>query len=148
MGCYVLRTSRDDLESDCIWQVYTTLSKAEDGFRALKSNLGLRPNRHQTEDRADAHVLITVLAYHLLCFILETLSRAGDRRSWPTLRQILQTHQYATVVLPTREGTTHLLRKPGEPEQCHRQIYRHFDLSVLSLPQRIVQTARPKQETL
>lgn len=147
MGCYVLRTTRDDLEPDTIWQVYTTLSKAEDGFRALKSNLGLRPNRHQTEDRADAHVLITVLAYHLLCFILETLSRAGDRRSWPTLRQILQTHQYATVVLPTSEGTTYLMRKPGEPEECHRQIYRHFDLSVHALPQRIVETARPKTET-
>ncbi len=148
MGCYVLRTTRKDLEPERVWQVYTTLSKAEDGFRALKSDLGLRPNRHQTEDRADAHVFITVLAYHLLCFIQETLNRAGDRRSWSTLRQILQTHQYATVVVPTRTGTTYLLRKPGEPEEAHRQIYRHFDLGVPSLPQRRVETRRPANAIL
>jgi transposase len=148
MGCYVLRTTREDLEPERVWQVYTTLSKAEDGFRALKSDLGLRPNRHQTEDRADAHVFITVLAYHLLCFIMETLTRAGDHRSWTTLRQILQTHQYATVVVPTRTGTTYLLRKPGEPEHGHRQIYRHFDLGVPSLPQRRVETGRPANAPL
>lgn len=138
MGCYVLRTTRADLEPERVWQVYTTLSKAEDGFRALKSNLGLRPNRHQTEERADAHVFITVLAYHLLCFILETLSRAGDRRNWPTLRQILQTHQYATVIMPTRDGTIYTLRKPGEPEESHKQIYRNFPVSVRSLPERLI----------
>ena len=148
MGCYVLRTTRDDIEPEKVWQVYTTLSKAEDGFRALKSNLGLRPNRHQTEDRADAHVFITVLAYRLLCFILETLNRAGDRRSWPSLRQTLRTHQYATVVVPTRTGTTYLLRKPGEPEECHRQIYGLFDLGVPSLPQRRVETDRPRDAAL
>jgi len=148
MGCYVLRTTREDLEPERVWQVYTTLSKAEDGFRALKSDLGLRPNPHRTEDRADAHVFITVLAYHLQCFILETLARAGDRRSWNTLRGILQTHQYATVVMPTRAGTTYLVRKPGEPEECHRQIYKHFDLSLASLPECRVETTRPGKATL
>ena len=138
MGCYVLRTTRADLEPERVWQVYTTLCKAEDGFRALKSNLGLRPNRHQTEDRADAHVFITVLAYHLLCFILETLSRVGDRRSWPTLRRILQTHHYATVIMPTRDGTTYTLRKPGEPEESHKEIYQKFNISVRSLPQNLI----------
>lgn len=138
LGCYVLRTTRDDLAPERVWQVYTTLCKAEDGFRALKSNLGLRPNRHQTEDRADAHVFITVLAYHLLCFILETLSRADDRRSWPTLRRILQTHHYATVILPTRDGKTYTLRKPGEPEESHKQIYQKFNISVRSLPQNLI----------
>ena len=147
LGCYVLRTTRDDLPAEQIWQVYTTLCKAEDGFRSLKSDLGLRPNRHQTEDRADAHIFITVLAYHLLSFIRETLSRAGDPRSWMTLRQILQTHQYATVVMPTRNGVTHLLRKPGQPEECHRQIYRHFNISVASLPERRLQT-KQKPNTL
>jgi len=148
MGCYVLRTTREDLEPERVWEVYTTLSKAEDGFRALKSDLGLRPNRHQTEDRADAHVFITVLGYHLLSFILETLRRAGDRRRWDTLRQVLQTHQYATMVMPTRTGTTHLVRKASKPEPCHLEIYEHFDLGVSSLPQRVVQTRQNKKATL
>lgn len=148
MGCYMLRTTRDDFTPEQVWQVYSTLTKAEDGFRALKSHLGLRPNRHQTEDRADAHVFITVLAYHLLCFIQETLYRAGERRDWLTLREILRTHQYATVLMPTRTGTTYLIRKPGEPEECHRQIYGHFDLGLPSLPQRVVQNRRQKSAIL
>ena len=148
MGCYVLRTTREDLEPERVWGVYTTLSKAEDGFRALKSDLGLRPNRHQTEDRVDAHVFITVLGYQLLSFVLETLRRVGDRRRWDTLRQVLQTHQYATMLMPTRAGVTHLLRKASKPEPSHLEIYEHFDLDLASLPQRVVQTRQVRTETL
>jgi transposase len=148
MGCYVLRTTREDLDPERVWEVYTTLSKAEDGFRALKSDLGLRPNRHQTEERVDAHVFITVLGYQLLSFVLETLRRVDDRRRWDTLRQILQTHQYATVIMPTRTGVTHLLRKASKPEPCHLEIYGHFDLDLSSLPQRAVQTRQVRRGTL
>jgi hypothetical protein len=30
------------------------LTQAEEGFRALKTDLGLRPNYHQKEDRVDS----------------------------------------------------------------------------------------------
>jgi len=36
----------------------------EDAFRAMKSDLGLRPVRHHTENRADGHLFITALACH------------------------------------------------------------------------------------
>lgn len=35
-------------------------------FRNLKSDLGLRPIYHQKERRVDAHIFISVLAYHAL----------------------------------------------------------------------------------
>ena len=43
LGCYVLRTDRLDLTAEQYWQLYIGLTYAEDGFRELKSNLGLRP---------------------------------------------------------------------------------------------------------
>ena len=69
LGCYVLRTDRSELSAQRLWELYVLLSRAEDGFAALKGDLGLRPNYHQLEGRVDAHIFLTVLAYQLLRFI-------------------------------------------------------------------------------
>ena len=65
-GNYLLKTNREDLSDYAIWNMYMMLTQVEDAFRNLKSNLGLRPNRHHKERRADGHIFITLLAYHLL----------------------------------------------------------------------------------
>lgn len=148
-GCYVLRTDRRDLPAEELWQLYMTLCHAEDGFRALKSDLGLRPNYHQLEHRVDAHVFITVLAYQLLHFIRYTLRQAnGDTRSWATLRRLLQTHCYTTVLMPTVDGSLYRLRRPGRPEAAHQQIYRQFAISTAGLPRSEMVTERPESTTL
>jgi hypothetical protein len=117
-----------------LWQLYISLTQAEAGFKALKSNLGLRPNPHQKEDRVDAHVFICVLAYHLLRNILWTLEQKGDHRDWETLKRILRTHCYTTIMLPTRNGQTHRIRKAGQPEECQKAIYRNLDIIWDRLP--------------
>src|SRR5437764_12170318 len=48
-----------------LWARYVQLPQIESVFRALKSELGIRPIYHQREHRADAHVLIAFLAYSL-----------------------------------------------------------------------------------
>jgi transposase len=147
-GCYVLRTDRRDLPADELWQLYMTLCHAEDGFQALKSDLGLRPNYHQIEDRVDAHVFITVLAYHLLQFIQHKLACNGDTRSWFTLRRILQAHCYTTVLMPTNDGTLYRLRRPGQPETVHEEIYHQFGITTAGLPKSEVVIENEKVETL
>ncbi|EQD49488.1 transposase [mine drainage metagenome] len=64
-GAYVIETNRKDLTSEEIWHLYMTLTKVEGAFRALKSDLGLRPIHHQLARRTAAHLFISVLAYHL-----------------------------------------------------------------------------------
>ena len=135
MGCYVLRTDQQDLPAEQLWQLYITLVLAEEGFRLLKTDLGLRPNFHQIEDRVDGHIFITVLAYHVLTHILYTLRQRGDTRGWHTVRCVLQPHSYATLIVPTVDGTVHRIRKPGLPEASQAQIYRHFDIDTTALPQ-------------
>ncbi len=66
LGCSVLRTNRHNFSGAQLWRLYMTLTRAEDGFKALKSDLGLRPNHHQIEPRVEGHVFITILAYQLL----------------------------------------------------------------------------------
>jgi transposase len=133
-GCYVLRTDEQTLNEHQLWELYISLSQAEDGFKALKTDLGLRPNRHQTEDRVDAHVFLCVLAYHLLRNILWTLEQEGDNRNWETLKGVLRTHCYTTILLPTRSGQTHRIRKAGQPEECQKAIYRHLGIAWDNLP--------------
>lgn len=125
-GCYVLRTDYQGLTADEYWQVYIGLTNAEDGFRVLKNDLGLRPNYHQKEERVDGHIFITILAYHLLQYILHTLRLAGDMRNWRTLSRVLSTHCYSTLLLPSADGQLYRIRKPGQPETAQRDIYRHF----------------------
>lgn len=133
-GCYVLRTDERTLNEHQLWQLYISLTQAEAGFKALKSNLGLRPNPHQKEDRVEAHVFICVLAYHLLRNILWTLEQKGDNRDWETLKRILRTHCYTTIMLPTRNGQMHRIRKAGQPEECQKAIYRNLGIAWDRLP--------------
>lgn len=133
-GCYVLRTDERTLNSHQLWQLYISLTQAEAGFKALKSDLGLRPNPHQKEDRVEAHVFICVLAYHLLRNILWTLEQKEDYRDWETLKRILRTHCYTTIILPTHNGEMYRIRKAGQPEECQKDIYRNLGVSWDRLP--------------
>ena len=133
-GCYVLRTDERTLNEHELWHLYISLTQAEEGFKALKTDLGLRPNPHHKEERVDAHVFICVLAYHLLRNILWTLEQKGDRRNWDTLKRVLRTHCYTTILLPTRNGQTHRIRKAGYPEECQKAIYRNLGIAWDRLP--------------
>lgn len=134
-GCYVLQTNTTDIyTNDELWHLYICLTTAESGFKALKSDLGLRPVFHQNETRCDAHIFITILAYQLLRFLTYSLSLKGDKRSWQTLRRVLQTHCYSTLLLPTADRALHQIRKPGLAEECHRKIYRALSIDLRKLP--------------
>lgn len=133
-GCYVLRTDERTLNEHQLWQLYISLTQAEAGFKALKGDLGLRPNPHQKEDRVEAHVFICVLAYHLLRNILWTLEQKGDHRDWKTLKRILRMHCYTTIMLPTRNGPMYRIRKAGQPEECQKAIYRNLGIAWERLP--------------
>ena len=132
-GCYVLRTDRQDLAPEELWSVYISLTQAEEGFRALKTDLGLRPNFHQKEDRVDGHIFITVIAFHLWKWIRQKLDCANDTRDWVTVRRLLRTHCYATLIVPCEDGGVYHLRKPGRPEAQQRELYKLFGINTSSL---------------
>ena len=135
-GSYYLRSSRKDLDKEKIWHIYITLTRIESGFKALKSNLGLRPIYHHREDRCDSHIFITILAYRLLHYIEHSLRTQNETRSWVTIRRLLKTHAYTTIVLPSSEGKTFHLRIPGSPESEQKRIYDLLDIDYSRLPKR------------
>ena len=135
-GCYHLRSSRKDLSDDAIWHIYITLTKVESAFRLLKSDLGLRPFFHYTEDRCDGHIWLTILAYHLLRWVEYSLQIAGCKLSWKATRRLLSTHCYATMTIPTSDGKVRRLRKPGNPDEQQRAIYKTLGIDLTKLPTR------------
>lgn len=126
-GQYVLKTDQQH-DPELLWELYMTLLRAERGFKMLKGELGLRPNFHQKEDRVDGHIFISVLAYHLLCWIHQRLESHGDMREWNTIRRLLRTHCLVTTRLPLKDGRVIRIRKPSVPEAEQTKIYKQLGL--------------------
>ena len=126
-GNYVLRTDQQ-LGAARTWSLYMTLLQAEEGYACLKGSLGLRPNFHQLEARVEAHVFISVLAYHLLCWVREKLRDSGDLRDWKTLRRLLSTHCLATTRLPLEDGRVLHIRKATLPDAAQALVYRSLGI--------------------
>ncbi len=117
-----------------------TCGKRLSFLEILPGSLGLRPNFHQSETRADAHMFISVVAYHLLHTIEYKLRLCGDNRTWATIRDILSTHQRLTIEYNFKEHEeirrSHL-RLCSNPEPEHQQIYQRLNLKEVPLPQKI-----------
>ncbi len=89
-GAYLLRTSH--LEGDLQDSVdrYFQITEVEAVFRALKSELGLRPIWHQGDNQIRAHLFIAVLAYHAVHLIRTRLKMAGNDLCWASIRNRLR----------------------------------------------------------
>lgn len=141
-GQYVLKTDQQH-GGKLIWELYMTLLRAERGFKMLKGELGLRPNFHQKENRVDGHIFISILAYHLLCWIHKRLEDHGDIREWRTVRRLLRTHCLVTTRLPLRDGRVIRIRKPSIPEPEQAKIYAELGLDWQSMcPARKTETGK------
>lgn len=139
-GRYILRTDRADLSDSEIWEIYVMLARIEYSFRCMKSSLGLRPNFHQKEYRVDAHLFISVLAYHILNIVEHRLRSAGIHSSWASVRDILKTHERITISFKTMTEDGEIknqfirLNSKLTPEQV--EIYRILKLSPVPLPRK------------
>lgn len=132
-GCYHLRCSIDMPEQE-LWKLYITLTRVEDAFRHMKSDLGLRPFHHHTALRCESHIWITILAYHLLRWTEYSLNLAGYNCTWRTLRRRLQTHCYATIIVPSTKRLVHHTRKAGRPNDVQKMIYSLLGIDWKNLP--------------
>jgi transposase len=135
-GVYILKTDHSDLENHRLWSLYVMLDRVERSFRYLKTSLGMRPIFHHKQDRADGHIFISILAYHLLHAIEQTLLAHGDHRSWPTINAELQTHRALTVELQDLHQRLHHIRMATRPTVAQAQIYGKLGVSPKPLKTR------------
>ncbi|MGH9434255.1 MAG: IS1634 family transposase, partial [Terriglobia bacterium] len=77
-GAYLLRTNLEGESAEELWRKYIQLTEAEAAFRALKSELSIRPLFHQIEPRVKAHILVAFLGYALWVTLKHLLRRSGS----------------------------------------------------------------------
>jgi len=127
-GVYCLRTNMLDWDAGKLWRTYIMLTDLEAVFRSLKSELGMRPVYHQTTQRVEGHLWITLLAYHLVHHIRLRLKAADIHDSWDTLRQRMRSHMRVTTTMRTKDNKTLHIRKTARPEPWQQAIYQALDL--------------------
>ncbi|MGH6781810.1 MAG: IS1634 family transposase, partial [Sphingomonadaceae bacterium] len=114
-GAYLLRTNLVGQTVEELWTKYIQLTEAEAAFRALKSELAIRPVFHQLERRVKAHLLVAFLGYALWVTLKHRLHRWGTGLTPARALAQLATLQSADIVLPTTDGREIRLRRVTEP---------------------------------
>jgi len=137
-GVYCLRTNRQGVNEQDLWDFYNTIRDVEDAFRCMKSDLGIRPIRHHIERRSDGHLFITVLAYHILHAIRFKLRMKGIHDSWSKIRERLSMHTRNSTTQKREDGKVIHIRKSSRPEPHQKVIY--DALNIASVPGRMVKT--------
>lgn len=128
-GNYVLRSFGLDWTAKRLWKTYIMLTKVEEGFRCLKSELGLRPIYHQKESRVDGHLFITLLAYHLMQSVLYELSKNEIHMRWETLKLIMSNHSRVTTKVRNNQGQTIHIRSSTTATPLQQKIYQALNIS-------------------
>jgi transposase len=147
-GAYMLRTNLQADSAEQMWSMYMQLTEAEASFRALKSELSIRPLFHQKEPRIKAHVMVAFLGYALWVTLKHLLQRrsavvpqpsaSGGNNAQPLSPMkalaLLSTLQSADIVLPTTDGREIRLRRITEPTAEQKSLLHQLGLS---LPERL-----------
>ena len=143
-GAYMLRTNLQAGTAEELWSRYMQLTEAEASFRALKSELSIRPLFHQLEPRVKAHVLVAFLGYalwitlkHLLkrrAAIVPQPSAGGVNNAQPLSAMkalaLLSTLHSADIVLPTTDGREIRLRRITEPTAEQKSLLQQLGLDL------------------
>ena len=122
-GIYFIRTSYQNPSEEQLWKIYDTIREVEATFRCLKTDLQVRPVYHQKDERVEAHIYLTLLAYQLVNTIRHMLKENGITYDWRNILSIMHTHTIQTVEAPAETKTIYL-RKPSKPIADAQEIYR------------------------
>jgi hypothetical protein len=143
-GAYLLRTNLKAEAAEELWSKYMQLTEAEASFRALKSELSIRPLFHQLESRVKAHVMVAFLGYALWVTLKHLLKRrpmmvpkpsvsgVDNAQSLSPMRALalLSTLQSADIVLPTTDGREIRLRRITEPTPEQKSLLQQLGISL------------------
>jgi transposase len=133
-GCYLLRTNLTGRTPEELWRTYIQLTDVEEAFRTQKTELAIRPIFHQLEDRVQAHVLFSFLAYAMWKALQTWMERAGLGRGARTVIEEFAKIKAADVVLPTTAGRDVTLTCVTRPDRAQAAI---IDRLGLELPERL-----------
>ncbi len=133
-GTYLLRTNLTADKPEELWKQYIVLSEVEQAFKEIKQDLGIRPVYHQKDDRIEAHIFVSFLAY---CLQVTLKQRARAKAPGLTPRAILEKFkamQMIDVHLPTTDGHNLILPRYTQPEKDLQLLLHQLNLTLPEQP--------------
>jgi transposase len=142
-GHYLLRSNLSGTDPAALWTMYVLLTQIEAVFRALKSELRIRPIRHQKEHRSDAHIMVAFLAYALLVTLKHRLLIHAPGLTPAAVLEKLAKIEMIDVWIPTMDGRWLILPRYTQPDADTRVLVEKLNLALPSQPAPRI-TAREK----
>jgi transposase len=133
-GHYLLRSNLVGEDPAVLWERYVQLTQIEAAFKAMKSELGIRPIYHQLGHRVEGHILIAFLAYCLLVTLKSRLQTLAPGLTPKAVLEKLATIQMLDVWLPTTDGRNLVMPRYTQPEPEQTILLHHLKLSLPSQP--------------
>lgn len=133
-GAYLLRTNLEGSDPAQLWSQYIQLTEVEAVFRALKSDLAIRPLWHFTPKRVEAHVMVAFLGYCLwVCLKHKLKASAPSLSPWQLLDQFARI-QMVEVWFKLRAGGCICLERITQPEAAQAALIHQLDWPLPQQP--------------
>ena len=113
-----------------LWKSYIQLTEAEAAFRALKSELAVRPIFHQLEHRTKAHVLVAFLGYAMWVTLKHLLQAKAMLLSPAQALATAANLHSADIVLPTTDGRQIRLRRVTTPTSEQQTLFQQLGMML------------------
>jgi Transposase DDE domain len=140
-GRYLLRTNLAESDPAKLWKLYLQLVTVEEAFRNLKGDLAIRPIFHQDEERIEAQIFISFLAY---CLYVTLGYRARNLAPGLTARSVLEKFAAVRMIdvhVPTTDGRELVLTRYTQPEPELRLLLEKLKLELPAQPPPKISTA-------
>ena len=133
-GRYLLRSNMTREDPAALWRHYMQLTEIEQAFKELKHNLAIRPIFHQLEERIEAHIFVSFIAY---CLLVTLKNLARPQAPGLTPRAILEKFaamQMVDIHVPTADGRHLVLARHTQPNRDHELLLRQLHLTLPKQP--------------
>jgi transposase len=148
-GQYLLRSNLPGGDPAELWRNYMNLVRIEESFRTLKGDLGLRPIFHQNDNRVEAHVFISFLAYCLHVTLEQYNKKAATGLSSRSVLERMSEIQMLDVTIPATDGRELRMRmnRYTKPEQVYQLLLTQLGLILPAQPPPEIRNPKPVVET-
>lgn len=133
-GHYLLRSNVTAGEPEVLWERYVQLTEIEAVFKALKSDLAVRPIHHQRQHRVEAHIFVAFVAYCLMVTLKKRLQIHAPGLTPKAVLQKLAAIQMLDVWLPTTDGRHLMMSRYTQPETDQALLLQKLRLQLPKQP--------------
>ena len=143
-GRYLLRTNLTESDPAKLWSLYLQLVTVEEAFKNLKGDLAIRPIFHQNQQRVEAHIFVSFLAY---CLHVTLGQRLHSLAPGLTPRSVLEKFAAVKMIdvhLPTTDGREIILTRTTQPEPELKLLLDKLKLELPAQPLPKITAAKAK----